>query len=281
VNHCFTTEKRLSRRPSFPQLPPPLYLPPLYFEKMAADGASELPQHYGSRTTDGELIKRPMSPIIPSSPLRAYHPGSRRDYSPERTPIEPAYDTEHSRSGPSGLRRRPSTGPARRHSLGEYDRDRPSFSSGEHSKRPLRSRDDGYYRDDDRSYSRRDEHAHPDAYERSRPPRTYRNGDGYERGPSSASKPFFDESRSEYRQRDLERGEWGDDYKRESDESVDGYDYEAQKRNRPRTTIDFDSLTPEEKKQVMRLPWTQWMNSNVKNRKSLSLLIKHLLIVPQ
>lgn len=32
--------------------------------------------------------------------------------------------------------------------------------------------------------------------------------------------------------------------------------------------IDFKDLTREERKEVMRLPWTQWMNSDVKNRKS-------------
>jgi len=227
------------------------------------------------------MIKRSTSPIIPSSPLRAYQPGIRRDYSPERMLIDSPYDAEHNRSGFTPLRRRTSTGFAHRPSLGEYDRDHPSFSSGEHSRRPLRSRDNGYYRDDDRAYPRRDEYAHPDSSERSRPPRTYRNVDGWEKEPTSASKPF-DESRSEYRQRDLERGEWGEDYKRGSDESIDGYDYEAQKRNKPRTTIDFDSLTPEEKKVVMRLPWTQWMNSNFKNRVYLFLLARiQLTIIKQ
>lgn len=211
----------------------------------------------------GELIQRPSSPVIPASPIRAYHPGTRRgDYSPERIPgLDFHFEGEQSRAtGPGGLRRRPSAGPGsgRRQSLDGHDR--PSFSSsGEHSKKPLRARDDGYYRDDDRPY-------HPDAYERSRPPRTYRNVDGWERGPNSASKPYFDESRGDYRERDLERGEWGNDMAKRETESVDGYDYENHKRG-PNKSIDFNSLTPEERKQVLRLPWTQWMNSNVKNRK--------------
>jgi aquaporin related protein len=54
----------------------------------------------------------------------------------------------------------------------------------------------------------------------------------------------------------LERGreDWSHEKKRVSDEeySIDGYNYEAQKN--PRGTIDFKSLTPEERAEVMRLP---------------------------
>jgi aquaporin related protein len=52
------------------------------------------------------------------------------------------------------------------------------------------------------------------------------------------------------------------------EESVDGYNYNAHRRGG--TTIDFKSLSPEEQAKVMRLPWTQWMNSDVKNRKLFS-----------
>lgn len=257
----FNTKRRLRFRTSFNRILSHPLLSPLIFE-MAVDGPSELPQHYGGKTTDGELVHRPSSPIMPSSPLRAYQ-GNRLP-SPERTPIESRYpESENVRAG---LRRRPSAGPPRRHSQGEYDRERPSFSSAEQSRRPLRSRDDGYYRDDDRGFWRKDDFSHPDSYERSRPPRTYRNVE-WDRGPGSASKPYFDESRSDYHQRDVEKGWAGDSRMRESAESIDRYDYEANKRPGARTTLDFKSLTPEERKEVLRLPWTQWMNSNVKNRK--------------
>ena len=33
-----------------------------------------------------------------------------------------------------------------------------------------------------------------------------------------------------------------------------------------RPSVDFKKLTTEEKKEVLRLPWTQWMNSDLKNR---------------
>ncbi|TVY26682.1 Aquaporin-1 [Lachnellula hyalina] len=176
---------------------------------MALDESNDLPQHYGSKTSNGEFIQRLPSPSIPSSPLRAYQPSSRRDYSPERTPMDFHFGAEHSRSGGSGgLRRRASSNAPHRYSLGEYDRDRPSMSSGEHSKRPLRLKDDGYYREDDRHYPRRDDWAHhPDSYERSRPPRAFRNVDAGERGPPRLT---FDEGRGDYRERDLERGDYPD-----------------------------------------------------------------------
>jgi aquaporin related protein len=124
---------------------------------------------------------------------------------------------------------------------------------------------------------RRDEYTtapHPDAYERSRPPRTYRNVDGWERGPSNSSKTYFDESRSEFpKDRDLEKGpgpEWVSGerlHRRKStDESIDGYNYEAHKSGGTKGTLDLNNLSPEERAMVMRLPWTHWMNSEFKNR---------------
>ena len=237
---------------------------------MSGDHPSELPQHYGSKSSDGELIRRPLTPIL-TTPRRPYNPNPR-GFSPERTSVDvPQYtDPEFPRTS-GGLRRRPSGNAnpplSRRWSGGEYDRERPNFSSVEISSRKAsRSRDDQYYAADDydRYYPPR---AHPDQYERSRPPRTYRNVDGWEKGPSSASKPFFDESRSDYN-RDLERGEESPWRKKSggSAESVDGYDYENARN--PDRRIDLSNLTPQERAEVMRLPFIQWMNSDFKNRKS-------------
>jgi aquaporin related protein len=216
---------------------------------------------------EGELIKRPVSPIVPASPLRAYHQPARITYSPERTPADfpthPVAEPENIR-GNAGLRRRPSNQPptGRSQSIGTYDRERPSFSESD-SRRPLRSRDDGYYREDERAASSRREDYHPDAYDRARPPRSYRNVEAWDRIPGSASKPYFEETRVD---RDLERGDWIMERKRNSDEeSIDGYNYDAHKTNK--RSIDFKNLTAEERAEVMRLPWTQWMNSDVKNRK--------------
>jgi aquaporin related protein len=251
-------------------LPSPFHFDP-DTDIMSVAGASELPQHYGSKTSDGELIKRPTTPPgVLASPRRAYHP----TYSPERTPVDLQQTFESER--PAGLRRRPSSNPAnpRRYSGGDYERERPNFFPEANSRKgTIRSRDDGYF-DDQRSSTQlrraEDYGLHPDSYERSRPPRTYRNptlGD-WEKQPSSASKPYFDETRRDY---DLERGRerdsWSDRRKKSTDyeESVDGYNY-----NQHDKKFDFKRLTKEERAEVMRLPWTQWMNSSLKNRKSSS-----------
>ncbi len=129
--------------------------------------------------------------------MRAYQP-ARIAYSPERIPIDfqsyrPPQKPE-TIQGNAGLRRRPSNQPAgRSQSSGPYDRERPSFSESG-SRRALRSRD-GYYREDERFQSNRRDDYHPDAYERSRPPRSYRNAEAWDRFPGSASKPYFEETK--------------------------------------------------------------------------------------
>lgn len=159
----------------------------------------------------------------------------------------------------------------RRHSGGEYDRERPAFAVTGSADRQ-RTRDDGFFRSEDseRGYSRRNDY-HVDAQERSRPPRAHRNVvEQWDRTPGSASKPSFEE-RGE-RERDLEAGgaPWGQSRRRgDDDESIDGYDYERYKKgheHRHSRKLDFNTLSKEEKAEVLRLPWTQWMNSDVKNR---------------
>jgi aquaporin related protein len=243
---------------------------------MSGEGPSELPQQYGSKPLDGEVIRRPVTPPIISSPRRPYNPNPRA-YSPERTPIDIYQytgDQEPPRTS-GGLRRRPSGGvPQQRGwSQGESDREQPAFAAIDTgSRKQLRSTDDTYFRSDDEYDRYYPPRAHPDQFEKSRPPRTYRNVEGWEKGPSSATKPFFDESKSEYgRERDLERGEEPPYSCRKrsgisTEESIDGYDYERAKRNGMK--IDFKSLSREEKAEVMRLPFLQWMNSDFKNRKS-------------
>ncbi|PQE07501.1 MIP family channel protein [Rutstroemia sp. NJR-2017a WRK4] len=252
---------------------------------MSGEGAAE--QFYGGRPNDGELIKRPQSSqqqLVPTSPPKTH----QRDilWSPglssHPTPVEtqhPVFSNEDLTRPTTGLRRRPSHPPPRRYSGGDYD-PKPSFSSD--TRRPLRTRDELFY-ESDRSdmpsssrLPRRDEYTtapHPDAYERSRPPRTYRNVDGWERGPSSSTKTYFDESRSDFpKDRDLEKGpgpEWVSGerlHRRKStDESIDGYNYEAHKSGGTKGTLDLNNLSPEERAMVMRLPWTHWMNSEFKN----------------
>lgn len=243
---------------------------------MAGEGPSELPLHYGGKTSHGELIKRPSTPPGLPSPRRSYQPSNAAAYSPELTPVDPthpftSFDSDSTRVNGGGLRRKPTTASGRRHSLSDYER--ANFPLDSSSRRPLRPREDDYYSDRERSTSLRKEEyssGHPDQYERSRPPRTYRNTDAWDRPvPASVSKPYFGETRD---YRDLERGQenYMGERKQSADEvSVDGYNYEAHKRAN-RGTIDFKNLTKEERAEVMRLPWTQWMDSNVKNRESLS-----------
>lgn len=241
---------------------------------MSGDGPSELPLHYGGKTSNGELVKRPSTPPGLSSPRRSYHPSNSVAYSPpEMTPVDvhqfSSFDSENARG--SGLRRKP-TNSQRRYSGGDYERERPTFLNESSSRRALRSREDEYYSDRDRSSSLKREdylsHGHPDSYERSRPPRTYRNTEGWERGPQSSTKQYFEESRGDYRDHDRGRDEYTSERKRalSDDESIDGYNYDSHKKGN-RATIDFRNLTKEERAEVMRLPWTQWMDSSTKNRK--------------
>jgi aquaporin related protein len=237
---------------------------------MEGDGPSELSQQDGGKVSEEELVKVPISPILPNSPDRSHQPSNSLTYSPERTPIDPPYasgNPEDSRG--AGPRRRSSRNRTRRHSGGDYDLHRPGHSVDGGSRRRMRSRDDGYYRDEERRWSRRDDNAHhPDYAERSKPHRSYRNAEGWERGPSSASKPYVEESRFD---RDLERGKedlFSEEKGISDEDSLDVYNHHARRKRPARRTVDFKSLSPEEKAEVMRLPWIQWMNSSVKNRKS-------------
>ncbi|KAF7882343.1 uncharacterized protein EAF02_005706 [Botrytis sinoallii] len=262
---------------------------------MSGEG-TDLPIFQSSKTMDGDVINRPGSsqqqlvPIahIISSPSKAYQkdtamwspPLSSHPIMspPDLTPQHPVFSSEDLTRPAAGLRRRPSVPPPRRYSGGDYD---PKLSFTSETGRALRAREDLYYSDRERENSMssrtrvRDDHPHPDYHERSRPPRTYRNVVGWESGPQKSY--FDDSSRSDLgKDRDLEKGmreagaapEWasGEKVRRKStDESIDGYNYESHKRSGTKGTIDLNNLTPEERAMVMRLPWTQWMNSNFKN----------------
>ena len=196
---------------------------------MSGDGPSEPPQQYGGTASGGELVKPPSSPVLRNSPDRSNQPSNRVTYSPERTPADPPYSS----GNPEDFQ---GTGPRHR------------------SNQNRTQQDDNVH--------------HPDHVERSKQPRSSRNAEGWEQGPSSTSKPYAGESRFD---RDLERGRegWSPGEKRNSDEedSLDGYNYDSHRKRPARRTIDFKNLSPEEKAEVLRLPWTQWMNSSIKNRK--------------
>ncbi|KAG9243346.1 aquaporin-like protein [Calycina marina] len=234
--------------------------------------ASELPQHYGAKTLDGEIVRLPITPSIDLlSPQKTYHPGgSAGGYDEGISPADARISFDHDPPR-SGLRRRPSNKPTgHRYSGGDYDRERPNLTFD--NARRTRSRDGWGSRDDNRKGSSdpmgRDEFfrdAPPDTHNRrSRPPRSYRNFDALDRSPQSASKSYLDEPRGDYRY-NLERER--EDFatgrsKSRGENSIDGYNYDAYKR---KAGLDINSLSKGQGPEVMRLPWTQWMNSSVKN----------------
>lgn len=215
---------------------------------MSGEGPSDLPQFYGGKTADGEMVKRPREGDVTAlgvvaSPIRAYHPRDR-GISPDRG-IES--DPE---AGRVGLRRRPSGPPAP--ISGEYDT-RPSYSS----RRPMRIRDEAYWdeRDYERDYRRRDD-------------LDYQPGPTIERSRSSryrpepySSKPYFEETRSDYYPDDEPRTPKRRRPRDYDEESLDGYNYDQHRR-----PINFRDMTKEERQEVLTLPWSAWMNSDFKNR---------------
>jgi hypothetical protein len=248
--------------------------------KMDMDQA-EAPTYRGERTADGAIILRPSRSNSRAGGARERRMSRSNSKMPKGSDFVINFDESPGVfSGPDG-------------NGGDRDRVLPSTVFDE-------SRDEeDRRRDYDRSrYSRResvrDKDYHPDYYaargdrdrDRRYPPRSYRNydrGDGYEssdredrdghyRSHSSGIIPPFDRSGSG-NQRTPPR----DQRQRMSRESSDArlrqkeqdyYEYtgpyaKAQARgdNRP------PSIT------ALRLPWTMWMNSNLKNRKLLSVFI--------
>jgi len=249
---------------------------------MAGEASIDPPSQYNDKSPSGDLVQRPNSPLSPRGPQRQSYQAFHRPgpYESDSRDHHYASESEAPRTGP---RRRPSSAarPPRRHSHSEYDVERPSFNSKESQQR-LRDRErerdrDDYWRDEERDYyyrRDRDDGRHPDHHEwsRSRPPRAYRN---YERGMSS-SKNEIEESRSDWR--DLEKGNMsgsperfgnGRAWRNDDEQSLDGYNYEGTQHGSGKT-LDFKNLTPQERAQVLRLPWLQWMHSNIKNRESYS-----------
>lgn len=240
---------------------------------MAAE-SSELPTHYGGKTADGEVVTRPDQDLTVTSgpirsPSRAYD--RNRPLSPQVTPIDFEF-LPGDRDRDDRPRYRQSAQPRRNsHSA---DNDRPYLSDSRDSQRPLRARDDGYYREreEDRDYRRdtrrdsrdrerereRDEYRHPDLQESRRPPRAHRNFDRESVDYNRPNKATYEYTDRDYEPRSRRRSRSPDE-----EESIDGYNYDAHKGG---LTIDFKNLTKEEKSAMMRLPWTQWMNSSFKNR---------------
>jgi aquaporin related protein len=217
-----------------------------------------------SRHPDHKPLQLEISPMSPMThPSEFVDPNSDSDGPPPNSAPPPASrrsssrdrDGHHTHKGGSQSRsqsRRPAA--SRGGYASDYDGPRSSRST-----RPLRPQEqedweeeEYYERERDRDYWRdHDEAQHPDRYTRrpvqrtgSRPPRAWRNRPIPESEFSpSPSKPYFEETHSQrnYRIPDEEMGQVTS--------------------NR----VNWKELSSEEKAEVLRLPWSHWMNSNFKN----------------
>ncbi|CAJ2511198.1 Uu.00g068230.m01.CDS01 [Anthostomella pinea] len=198
----------------------------------------------------------PSVAATPKLPLRKSESGGALP------PTSPPSGRSTSRAPPARIPYRPSR---RSHDAPGIspDFDVPVSSASFRSTRPMREEwDDDYaYRESesDRDYYR-EEWRHPDAYTRRhpsvrgrRPPRSYMNRPYHQEdldggpGPFSPSQPYFDHSPRSQRSRDIEMG----------------FGHAGTADSGPK--VDWKNLSKEEKGEILRIPLTQWMNSNFKN----------------
>jgi aquaporin related protein len=210
-------------------------------------------------------LPHPLSPVSPVSP-RAAPLGDRivevgGHYSdPEvSSPLGAATTPRRSSSSRNygGSQYRPqSRRPQHRGGYSSNDYDLPRSAHSSRSTRPLRLRErdeydeeDDYYYEKERDYWRDEEAARADRYtrrptrEHSRPPRSYLNRPYAEMDTMPPRSNHMEETTSQRNMRvqDEEMGYGGN--------------------NKPT----WKDLSAEEKAEVLRLPWTQWMNSDFKN----------------
>ena len=170
------------------------------------------------------------------------------------------------RDNRSTMSRPPNTRRTFDESAEDYDEERPlgPYTRSQYSP----ERRDTFRRDD--YGSDRDVYFRPAPRQRGRdefpesdrryPPSAYAGRRSYDSRPGpSAPAPSSSFRQGTPQHRDYER------YEEDPEE-----EHDAQFNRLPHTekgVVDFKSLTKEEKKEVLRLPWTQWMGSDIKNRK--------------
>ncbi|KAJ0305883.1 hypothetical protein COL5a_002685 [Colletotrichum fioriniae] len=207
----------------------------------------------------------------PVSPATAVDPNS---FSDDENPIQsprfvPSHSQQPSRGGSRSVPlRRTNTQTRQRESV---DDPLPTGVSTK-STRPLKdSARFGDYDDDsetDRYWGTNDRH--PDysggRAPRTRPPRAHLNRPQpyFNYDPQTETKDYYEETRS------YEPGDYGGrpPSRRMYDEEMAGYPRSGvavRSTNGEQARIDWHNLSREEKAQVMRLPLTQWMNSDLKN----------------
>ena len=267
----------------------------------SGESISELPLHYGEVQKDGTLVERPsedlprsahgdIGPLLPQAtysvpPSLQHHislgPKPRSEALPVGGSVRDDIHPEHRASqqrGKSGSRR----------ILPDLEVGRPLFNQGEYrqSMRGRYSRPDGYERYDDydddydepylppqrvrdRAYFPEDEYGSL----RRRPQRAstrYRNRryPPQDRGWRRKSLEEYEDTlpRTPHRYHSQKKAR-GPSTVRE-DEKEEFEDDESQRDTSPAINrqIRFKDLSPQERKQIMRLPWIQWMDSSTKNR---------------
>lgn len=216
-------------------------------------------------------LKAPEGEPSPVSPATAVDPNS---FSDDENPIQsprfvPSHSQQPSRGGSRSVPlRRTNTQTRQRESV---DDPLPTGVSTK-STRPLKdSARFGDYDDDsetDRYWGTNDRH--PDysggRAPRTRPPRAHLNRPQpyFNYDPQTETKDYYEETRS------YEPGDYGGrpPSRRMYDEEMAGYPRSGvavRSTNGEQARIDWHNLSREEKAQVMRLPLTQWMNSDLKN----------------
>ncbi len=270
-------------------------------ETMSGESISELPLHYGEVQKDGTMVER-QSEELP----RSAH-GDIGLLLPRSTHSTPYVLQHHASVGPAarqepmngsvrdetqheqrGFHRRGKSNSRRL--LPDLEVGRPLFNRGEYrqSMRGRYSRPDGYERYDDydddydepyvppqrvrdRAYFPEDEYGSLRRRQQQRASSRYasqryppRDRDGrrrsledYEETLPRTPHRFYSQkkARGPSTVREAEKEEFEDDEsRRDTSPAI----------NRQ---IRFKDLSPEERKQIMRLPWTQWMDSSTKNRK--------------
>lgn len=253
---------------------------------MSKDSISELPVHYGEVTKDGIKIERPsedaprrqssddtpspgrqnrQSAIIihqaslgaPDQQIPARR--SKDETSAEgddypRTKTRPPHGLEIARSGLARSDYRQSFRDRRGHD--DFDRYSDDDDYDDPYYRPQRIRDRPYYTEDEYVPRRRPSHASRQSYRypRDRYPRTM---DDYSDGPRTPRKYYAQRKSTTSRGPPIVHESDGDEeviYPKDTSPGV----------NRQ---IKFKDLSKEERKEIMRLPWVQWMDSDTKNRK--------------
>ncbi|KAK2050042.1 MIP family channel protein [Colletotrichum somersetense] len=212
-------------------------------------------------------LKAPDGQPSPVSPATAVDPHGYEEENPVQSRFV-SHSQQHSRGG-SRSNRRANTNTGR----GGRDSVEDPLPTGNSTKsnRPLRDGGRFEYDEDsdtDRYWGPNDRH--PDysggRAPRTRPPRAHLNRPQpyFNYDPQTDIKDYYEETRS------YEPGDYGGrpPSRRMYDEEVVGYPRSGvavRSTNGDQARIDWHNLSREEKAQVMRLPLTQWMNSDLKN----------------